>query len=192
MGTTFHPQTNKQTKKQNQILKQYLQIFCHHWQDDWAEFLSQAEFVINNALSALTKKLLFYLLHGYHPKCDWVHEMRELLTDSVKVLWTDEQARDLNQLQEGMAVEWKCVSETQAMMYNCKHQPMTYKVGDHIWLSTRNLNQQRLNKKLLNKYVDSYTVLSLIKRQTYWLNLRNSTKHDIFHVLLLKPVKGYP
>ena len=112
MSTTFHLQMNRQIKKQNQTLKQYLWIFCHHWQDDWAEFLSQAEFIINNTFSALTKKLLFYLLHRYHSKCDWVHKIGELFTDSVKILWTDEWARDLNQLWEDIAVKWKCVSET--------------------------------------------------------------------------------
>ena len=82
------------------------------------------------------------------------------------------------------------MSEAQIIVYNHKHQPMIYKVEDHIWLSTRNLDQQRPSKKLLDKYVDPYTVLSSIKRQAYQLNLRNSMKHDIFHVSLLKSVKG--
>ena len=67
--------------------------------------MSQTEFVINNAFNALTKKLLFYFLHEYHLKCDWVHKTGELPTDSVKVLQVDKQARDLNWLQKGMAVE---------------------------------------------------------------------------------------
>ena len=96
MSIIFHPQINEQTKKQNQILKQYLQIFCHYWQDDWVELLSQTEFVINNAFSVSIKKLLFYFLHKYHSKCDWVHKTGELLTDSVKILWINEWARDLN------------------------------------------------------------------------------------------------
>ena len=66
-----------------------------------------------------------------------------------------------------MAVKWKHVSETQTMVYNHKHQPMIYKVEDHVWFSTKNLDQQRLSKKLSNKYVDLYTVLSLIERQAY-------------------------
>ena len=66
---------------------------------------------------------------------------------------------------------------------------MTYKVEDHMWFLTRNLNQQRSSKKLLNKYVDLYMVLNSIGRQIYQLNLKNSMKHDIFHVSLLKPVE---
>ena len=67
---------------------------------------------------------------------------------------------------------------------------MTYKIGDCVWLLTKNLDQQRPSKKLLNKYVNFYMMLSLIERQAYWLDLRNSMKHDTFYVLLLKPVKG--
>ena len=112
MSTIFHLQTDRQTERQNQILKQYLQIFCHHQQNDWVKLLSQTEFIINNAFSVSAKELLFYLLHRYHSKCDWVHEMGELFTDSVKIPQTDEWARDLNWLWEGMAAEWKHVSET--------------------------------------------------------------------------------
>ena len=132
MSTAFHPQTNRQIKRQNQTLKQYLQIFCHHQQDDWVKLLLQAEFVINNTFSALTKKLSFYFLHRYHLKCNWVHKVEELLTDSVKVLQADKRVRDLNQLQKDMAAEWKHVSEIQIMIYNHKHQSMTYKVEDYI------------------------------------------------------------
>ena len=91
-----------------------------------------------------------------------------------------------------MAAEWKHVSETQTIAYNHKHQPMIYKVENHIWLLTRNLNQQRSSKKLSDKYVGPYMVLSPIGRQAYQLDLRNSMKHDTFHVSLLKPVEGHP
>ena len=87
---------DRQTERQNQTLKQYLQIFCHHWQDNWAELLSQAEFVTNNAPSASARESPFYLLHRYHPKCNWVHEVEELPTDSVKVPRANKRARDLN------------------------------------------------------------------------------------------------
>ena len=132
MSTIFHLQTDRQTERQNQTLKQYLQIFCHHQQDDWAKLLSQTEFIINNIFNVSAKESSFYLLHKYHSKCNWVHKTEELLTDSVEVSQADEQTKDLNWLQEDMAVEWKHVSETQTMVYNHKHQFMIYKVEDHI------------------------------------------------------------
>ena len=86
MSTAFHLQMDRQTERQNQTLKQYLQIFCHHWQNDWAKLLSQAEFIINNTFSASVKESLFYLLHEYHLKCNWVYKVEKLFTDSVEVL----------------------------------------------------------------------------------------------------------
>ena len=118
--------------------------------------------------------------------------MRKLLTDSVKISQTDEWIKNLNWLQKDMTVKWKCVFEAQTMMYNHKYQLMIYKVANCVWLSIRNFNQQRLSKKLSDKYIDLYTVLNLIGKQIYWLNLRNNTKHDTFHVSLLKPVKRHP
>ena len=68
---------------------------------------------------------------------------------------------------------------------------MIYKVEDCVWLSIKNLNQQKSSKKLSNKYVNPYTMLNSIKRQAYQLNLKNSIKHNTFHVSLLKPVEKH-
>jgi len=47
-STAYHPQTNGQTERVNQELEQYLQLYCNYRQNDWAEWLSIAEFSYNN------------------------------------------------------------------------------------------------------------------------------------------------
>ena len=60
----FHPQTDKQTKRMNQELEQYLRFFIEHRQKDWPEWLAVAEFVINNKVHMATKVLPFMANYG--------------------------------------------------------------------------------------------------------------------------------
>ena len=55
LSTAFHLQTNGQTEQMNQELEQYLQFFVDHRQKNWLEWLTLAEFVINNKIHSATK-----------------------------------------------------------------------------------------------------------------------------------------
>ncbi len=67
LSTTFHPQTDSQTERQNSTIKAYLQFFVNFEQSDWARLLLMAEFTYNNAKNASTGHTPFELNCGYHP-----------------------------------------------------------------------------------------------------------------------------
>ena len=67
--TTFHPQTDNQTKWQNSTIEAYLQAFVNFEQNDWARLLLMAEFASNNAKNASTGHMPFELNGRYH---SWV------------------------------------------------------------------------------------------------------------------------
>jgi hypothetical protein len=46
--STYHPQTDGQTERVNQELKQFVHIFTSYKQDDWDKLLPAAEFAYNN------------------------------------------------------------------------------------------------------------------------------------------------
>jgi len=46
LSTAFYPQTNRQTKRVNQKLEQYLRMFIDHRQEQWPEWLETIEFCI--------------------------------------------------------------------------------------------------------------------------------------------------
>ena len=64
LSTTFHPQTDGQTKRMNQELEQYLRFFIEHRQKDWLEWMVAAEFAINNKVHTATKVSLFMANYG--------------------------------------------------------------------------------------------------------------------------------
>ena len=45
--TAYHPETDEQMKHFNAIMKHYLQAFINYMQDDWAKWISDAEFAAN-------------------------------------------------------------------------------------------------------------------------------------------------
>jgi len=55
LSMSYYPQTNGQTKRINQKLEQYLRFFVDHRQKDWPEWLTLAEFAINNKAHLTTK-----------------------------------------------------------------------------------------------------------------------------------------
>jgi len=55
-----------QVEQTNQILEQYLCVYCNYQQDNWLELLPLAEFAYNNAPSTTTSVSPFFANKGYH------------------------------------------------------------------------------------------------------------------------------
>lgn len=66
LSTTFHSQTDGQTKKQIYTIKAYFQAFVNWEQSNWAKFLPMAELAYNNAKNVNTNYILFKLNCNYH------------------------------------------------------------------------------------------------------------------------------
>ena len=65
--TSFYPQTDSQTKRQNSIMEAYVQAFVNFKQNNWVKLLPMAKFAYNNAKNASTGYMPFELNCGYHP-----------------------------------------------------------------------------------------------------------------------------
>ena len=49
----YHSEINDQIKKVNVVMKYYLWIFVNYMQNDWVKWLSEVEFIVNNASSIM-------------------------------------------------------------------------------------------------------------------------------------------
>ncbi|MBW0529997.1 hypothetical protein O181_069712 [Austropuccinia psidii MF-1] len=77
LSTAYHPETDGQTERVNQILEQYLRMYVSYHQDDWNTRLPLAEFAYNNSDHSSTKKLLFFTVYGRDPQLDSVQITQE-------------------------------------------------------------------------------------------------------------------
>jgi hypothetical protein len=66
----YHLQIDGQTKRVNQILKQYLHCIVNYQQDDWTYLLFLAKFAYNNTMYSSIKQTPFFSNYGYHPRVD--------------------------------------------------------------------------------------------------------------------------
>jgi len=57
----------KELYRVNQKVKQYLWLYCNYKQNDWAEWLSIADFFYNNQLHSNIGQSPFIVNLGYHP-----------------------------------------------------------------------------------------------------------------------------
>ena len=51
--------------------------------------------------------------------------------------------------------------------YNFKHKNKIYKINNKVILSSKNIYMQKASKKLINKYLNSFRVETLIDKNAY-------------------------
>ena len=68
LSTAYYPQTDRQTERINQELKQYLRVFIDHRQEQWPDWLGTAEFAYNIKIHIATKTSPFKANYGQNPR----------------------------------------------------------------------------------------------------------------------------
>ncbi len=68
LSTTFHPQIDGQTERQNSTMKAYLRAFVNWEKDNWERLLPIAEFAFNNVKNASTSHTAFVLNCASYPR----------------------------------------------------------------------------------------------------------------------------
>ena len=185
-STAFHPQTDGQTERTNQILEAYLCSFINYLQDDWVTFLPLAKFAYNNAENASTKHSPFYANYGYHP-CFSALSLGQNSAD-FKTFNAASHAQELEDIHATLKDNILQAQSIQARYYDQKHKPVQFQVGDQVWLQTRNIRTQRPSKKLDFQKIGPYPITAKIGPQAYKLTLPPSVQiHPVFHVSLLEP-----
>ena len=74
ISTGYHPQTDGQTERVNQVLGGYLRIFVNYNQDDWYHILPLAEYAYNNPVTRAHDMTPLVANSGYPPHTEWLKE----------------------------------------------------------------------------------------------------------------------
>ena len=81
MSTTYHPETDGQSKISICTLEYFLRPYVEEHPEEWSTYLPLAEFVVRNAINVLTGYSPFYLMYG-QPVQAPVGLMSEKLVDT--------------------------------------------------------------------------------------------------------------
>src|SRR3569833_630917 len=66
-STAYHPQTDGQSEKANQVLEEMLRHFVQQDHSDWDQHLHTCAFAYNNSVNRSTGVTPFFLCNGQHP-----------------------------------------------------------------------------------------------------------------------------
>ena len=207
MSTSWHPQTNGQDENTNQQMEQYLRAFINFTQDDWVNWLPMAEFALNNRDSESTGMSPFF--------ADCGRNMRSVVPNTTALPHTSlhdrapaplriarqealQFAEDMKNLHQHLNDELTLIQAQRAERDQTQEAP-AYKVGDRVWLNSRNLvNRLRPAKKLDSKRLGPYQITEVITSSSapraYRLDVPASWRlgTTVFHVSLLTPAATDP
>ncbi|SOV08098.1 uncharacterized protein UDID_17285 [Ustilago sp. UG-2017a] len=185
-SSAYHPQSDGQTERINQVLEQFLRGYSNHLQTDWSDLLPLAEFSYNNAEHASTQLTPFFTNYGYHPRFsfDNTDPASPALFPTTRS-YTDQ----LKQLHEYVRGELVKANSQSAEQFDKRRLPAPqFRPGDRVWLSTDNICSLRPTKKLDYRRLGPFSVSEIISSHAYRLQLPPSMKiHNVFHVDRLEP-----
>ena len=180
----YHPEGDGQTECTNQTLKQYLRIYCNYQQDNWSGLLPLAEFAYNNALSATTSVSPFFANKGYHLNIT-VHPEHDIASSRAHNF-----AIDFDELQSTLKAEISVAQQHYQKSADARCSPTpNFKVGDKVFVKAQFFRTIWPSKKLSEKYLRPYEIISQPGTLLFTLCLPESmcSVHPVFHMSMLEP-----
>ncbi|CAI5485838.1 unnamed protein product [Closterium sp. Naga37s-1] len=184
MSSAYHPQTNGQTERLNQVVEQLLRTACKDDVSHWDTQLPTLEFAYNNASHAATGKTPFFLCYGREPLTP------QQPTTPAHVQAAHDFVTTMQQLWEKTQRRLTTMQTSQKQYADRQRRDHSVAVGDQVLLDTRNLNLSHLPSKLRPRFCGPFLVEAQVTPVTFRLRLPDAWKlHNAFHVQLLKPYK---
>ncbi len=188
LSTGYHPQIDGQTERANQDVERYLRSYCSYMQDDWSAWLSMAEFADNNAISPSIGQSAFFLNKGFHPHMSFDPDPTEYETTRARI--EAGKAENISEhMERSLALAKQALARARVTMKEQadKHRKeMVYKVGDMVFLNSRNITTSRPSKKLDDKMLGPFKILAEVGH-AYRLKLPSTMKiHPEFAPNLLR------
>jgi Chromo (CHRromatin Organisation MOdifier) domain len=155
-------------------------------QDDWVEWIDEAEFAYNNRVHSATGYSPFTLEFHRHPNLP-----QTISLPMRKVPEAHEFYAKMELAQANAQLALKKAGENMEEYFNRKVQDAPrYEIGDEVWLDTRNLDMKRPMRKLGNKREGPYKILKVYPPLNYELELPPTWQvFPVFHTNLLMPAK---
>jgi len=191
-SSAYHPQTDGQTERINQILEDMLRACALTYSQKWDESLPLAEFAYNNSYQESIRMAPFEALYGRRCRTplNWSEAGERNVFGPDMVSEAEEQVRVI---QENL----KIAQSRQKSYADKKRQSVSFQVGDHVYLRVspmRGVQRFGVKGKLAPRYVGPFPIIEQCGPVAYRLELpaQLSAVHNIFHVSQLRKCLRVP
>ncbi len=185
LSSGFHPQTNGQAERTNQILGRMLRSLTSRTPASWSDQLSWAEYAHNSLPSSATGLSPFECCLGYQPPLFTSQESKASVP-SVEV-FIQRCRRTWKRVRSAL-----CRTRTRTRLAANRHRVRAprYVCGQKVWLSTRNLPIQESSRKLMPRFIGPFSIVKVLSPVAIKLKLSRQLRrvHPVFHVSCVKPV----
>jgi hypothetical protein len=184
-NTAFHPQTDGQTERVNQVLEDLLRACVLTYRYYWEKSLPYAEFLYNNSYQARLKMAPFEARNGR--KCRtplmWSEVGERTFFGPATIV---EAEKNVAKVRENL----KIAQSRQKSYTDPKRKDGSFEVGEHVYLKVSPLwgtKRFHVKGKLSPRYVDPYLIEKMIGKVVYKLELPSELTrvHPVFHMFQL-------
>jgi hypothetical protein len=185
-SSAYHPQTDGQTERVNQILEDMLRACALQYGRSWDKSLSYAELSYNNSYQESLKMEPFDMLYGR--RC-WTplfwSEIGERKVFGPDIL--QEAEKQVLMVRENLRV----AQLRQKSYADHRRRELSFEVKDFVYLKVspmRGLRCFKVRGKLAPRFIGPFKILEKRGEVAYQLELppQLSNVHDVFHVSQLK------
>eukprot|EP00253_Pinus_taeda_P011385 PITA_11385 len=184
-STAYHPQTDEQTERVNQVLEDMLRSYVMQQPTRWEEYLHLVEFAYNNGYHSSLKMSPFEVLYG-----------RKCRTPSSwggpedKFLLGPEMLEEMEVMVKRVRANLKMAQDRQKNFVDRKRIFKEYQVGEHVYIRIRarkSTLQWNACTKLAPRFCGPFQILARVGLVAYQLALPSHIRvHNVFHVSVLK------
>ncbi|MCO5558310.1 hypothetical protein L7F22_011890 [Adiantum nelumboides] len=184
-STAYHPQTDGQTERVNQVIEDILRAYCSQEPRKRVQYLPLVEYAYNSFDHRSIGLSQFKALYGQ--ECIAPLNFSD---PTIKVEASKQMLDEMEAQTKAIRKDIQAAQDRQKHYADKGRSERTFKLGDRVFLRVKpkrsNLSLGKF-KKPNPRYCGPYEIVKVISDQAYKLGLPPNLKvHDVFHVSLLK------
>jgi hypothetical protein len=191
--TAYHPQSDSQSERTNQIVEIALRHLVNNTKSDWSTFLGDIEFTINNSTHSATGVSPMKSLTGIDAPSPLT------IASSNAPAPTTDWIQTRNEIQQSARDTLVFAQAKMSVYYDKKHKPILLKPGDKAYISLAGSMEtgyhlpNTISHKLSLQRVGPFEVIRAVGRLAYEMKLPTTWKiHPVMSVAHLEPYKEDP